>query len=117
MRIPKQFQRPVITLLLLLWLSIAAYAHDHRAYSHDPEPKTSNPNWMAAVKDETPISKLSIPGTHETMARYGVIPLPPGLPAPVFPPLSFLDDMVICQSMSLEDQLISGVRVLDIRCR
>ena len=116
MRIPKQFHRPVIMLLLLPWLSIAAYAHGHDAYSHDPEPKTSNPDWMAAIKDETRISMLSIPGTHETMALYGVVPLPPGFP-PVFPPLDFANDMVICQSMSLDSQLISGVRVLDIRCR
>jgi 1-phosphatidylinositol phosphodiesterase len=117
MRIPKQFHRPVITLLLLLCLSITAYAHEHGAYSHDPQPKTFNPDWMAEIKDDTLLSMLSIPGTHETMALYGVGGvLPPGVPVP---PLigQIVDDIVICQSMSLWDQLMSGVRVLDIRCR
>ena len=84
MKTPKQFHRPLITLLLVLWLSIAANAHGQNAYSHDPEAKTSNPDWMAKIKDETRISRLSIPGTHETMALYW-------------------GDAVACQSMSLWD--------------
>jgi len=43
--------------------------------------------WMAKVGDATKISRLSIPGTHESCAIYKGGPL------------------VICQSMSLQEQL------------
>ena len=72
--------------------------HSHSGYSHDKEAKTSNPKWMEKIPDTTKVSQLSIPGTHDTMAFYG-------------------GDAVQCQTMSLENQLESGVRVLDIRCR
>jgi 1-phosphatidylinositol phosphodiesterase len=57
-----------------------------------------NPNWMAVIPGERRLSELSIPGTHNTMAKYG-------------------GDAVECQSMTLAQQLNSGVRALDIRCR
>jgi 1-phosphatidylinositol phosphodiesterase len=72
--------------------------HSHGGYSHDGEAKTSNPKWMEKIPDQIKLSELSVPGTHDTMAFYG-------------------GDAVQCQSMSLENQLESGVRVLDIRCR
>ena len=87
--------RIVFTSLFLVQL---AMAHESPGYSHDADIKTSNPDWMAALKDSTLISQLSIPGTHDTMAFYG-------------------GDAVQTQSMPLPAQLQSGVRVLDIRCR
>lgn len=77
---------------------LKAHAHDSPGYSHDSQAKTSNPDWMAGLKDDTLLSQLSIPGTHDTMSFYG-------------------GDAVQTQSMSLDAQLESGVRVLDIRCR
>ncbi len=77
---------------------VLAHAHDTPAYSHDAQAKTSNPDWMSKLKDDTLVSQLSLPGTHDTMSFYG-------------------GDAVQTQSMSLDDQLKSGVRVLDIRCR
>ena len=68
------------------------------AYCHDSNVGTSNPSWMAEVEDELHMSQLSLPGTHDTMAMYG-------------------GDAVQCQSASLYELLLSGVRVLDIRCR
>ena len=52
---------------------------------------------MTALRDDLRLSELSIPGTHESMARFGT-------------------DYAECQSMTLADQLQSGIRVLDIRC-
>lgn len=72
--------------------------HSHEGYSHDEEVKTSNEEWMKKIKNDTRLSELSLPGTHDSMSFYG-------------------GDIVRCQTLSLEDQLISGVRVLDIRCR
>jgi 1-phosphatidylinositol phosphodiesterase len=70
----------------------------HGGYSHDSEAKTFNPGWMENIPGEVKISELSMPGTHDSMSFYG-------------------GDAVQCQTMSLENQLESGIRVLDIRCR
>jgi 1-phosphatidylinositol phosphodiesterase len=53
---------------------------------------------MSTIKDETPIWALTIPGTHDTCARFG-------------------GDLVICQSLELPAQLEAGIRFLDIRTR
>lgn len=50
--------------------------------------------------DEVLLSQISMPGTHNTMTYPG-----------------YGGDFAMCQSMSLADQLMSGIRVLDIRCR
>ena len=57
-------------------------------------------NWMARIRDDRLISDLSIPGTHDSAARY-----------------EKFDGTAKCQSLSLDDQLKCGVRYLDIRCR
>jgi len=56
------------------------------------------PNWMGQLDDETPISLLAIPGTHDTCARseaQGV--------------------RWKCQSVSIQEQLLGGIRYFDIR--
>ena len=88
----------LISTTLLLVLPLIALAHESPGYSHRSEAGTSNPRWMTALRDDTKLSELSIPGTHDTMAFYG-------------------GDIVQTQSMSLEAQLRGGIRVLDIRCR
>lgn len=55
-------------------------------------------NWMSQIWDDKLLSELNIPGTHETCALHG------GAAA-------------VCQTMSLQEQLESGIRFLDIRCR
>jgi len=88
----------IIMLALSVLSSAIALAHGNPAYSHDGGVKTSNPRWMTALKDDTLLSSLSLPGTHDTMAFYG-------------------GDAAQAQAMSLANQLESGIRVLDIRCR
>ncbi len=56
--------------------------------------------WMARISDELPISRLTLPGTHDTMALYETI-----------------YGTAICQTLTLDDQLTKGVRCLDIRAR
>jgi len=68
-------------------------------YSHDAGRQTTNPDWMNRLQDNRLVSWLMLPGTHDTMAQ-GVF-----------------GDSVQTQSMSLRDQLESGIRALDIRCR
>ncbi|MFE1772385.1 phosphatidylinositol-specific phospholipase C domain-containing protein [Streptomyces sp. NPDC059008] len=55
-------------------------------------------DWMSALADDTPLSRLTIPGTHDSGARIG-------------------GPWVACQNTSVEEQLGSGIRFLDVRCR
>ncbi|AXG79321.1 phosphatidylinositol-specific phospholipase C [Streptomyces paludis] len=55
-------------------------------------------DWMGGFADSTPVQRLTIPGTHNAGAQVG------GL-------------YVACQNTSIADQLNSGIRFLDIRCR
>ncbi|WP_175409900.1 phosphatidylinositol-specific phospholipase C [Streptomyces sp. TRM64462] len=58
----------------------------------------SHPDWMAALPDSASLADLSIPGTHDTMARD----------------VTFVAET---QKSSLPEQLNAGVRALDIRAR
>jgi 1-phosphatidylinositol phosphodiesterase len=55
-------------------------------------------DWMARLGDSTPLPRMTIPGTHDSGARQG------GL-------------YVACQNTSIAEQLDSGIRFLDVRCR
>ncbi len=59
-------------------------------------------NWMAGLQDNISISKISIPGTHDSGAR---------IDAPV------VTGTAKTQDLSIAEQLNAGVRFLDIRCR
>lgn len=54
-------------------------------------------SWMRSLKDETPLSALSIPGTHNSPTCHRALP------------------SVRCQSASPPEQLQNGVRFFDIR--
>ncbi|KAI2805230.1 hypothetical protein BLOT_004223 [Blomia tropicalis] len=54
--------------------------------------------WMSKIPDSRPLQLLSIPGTHDSLARYG-------------------GEQFQCQTMQLHDQLEAGIRALDMRCR
>lgn len=54
-------------------------------------------NWMGQVPGTLRFSQMTLPGTHDTCSLYG-------------------GDLVICQTMSLQEQLEAGIRFLDIRC-
>lgn len=55
-------------------------------------------DWMAGLPDDTPLRRLTIPGTHDSGARYG-------------------GPWVACQNTAVDAQLGSGIRFLDVRCR
>ncbi|MFI9494292.1 MULTISPECIES: phosphatidylinositol-specific phospholipase C domain-containing protein [Streptomyces] len=55
-------------------------------------------DWMGAVPDPTPLRHLTIPGTHNSGARYG-------------------GPWTECQNTTVTEQLDSGIRFLDVRCR
>ncbi len=60
------------------------------------------PNWMTNLDGRKSIAEFSIPGTHESAARYD-------------PPL--ISDTAKCQDTTISQQLNQGIRFLDIRCR
>ncbi|WP_114153874.1 phosphatidylinositol-specific phospholipase C [Chromobacterium haemolyticum] len=91
------------TLFATLSLSLAAsspavLAHAHSAYSHDSNFSYRHPKWMGLLDDGLTVSQLSLPGTHDTMSRYG-------------------GDSVATQTLPLRTQLDAGVRAFDIRLR
>ncbi|ROV87016.1 hypothetical protein VSDG_10065 [Cytospora chrysosperma] len=53
--------------------------------------------WMGELRDEYPLSMLSIPGTHNSPTCYVALP------------------SVRCQAVSVREQLDNGVRFLDVR--
>ncbi|MEV3932198.1 MULTISPECIES: phosphatidylinositol-specific phospholipase C [unclassified Streptomyces] len=55
-------------------------------------------DWMGAIADATPLRRLTIPGTHNSGARFG-------------------GPWTECQNTTIAAQLDSGIRFLDIRCR
>ena len=54
--------------------------------------------WMQGIPDSESLKDISIPGTHNSMSFYG-------------------GPLVRCQSMSLYNQYVAGIRFVDIRCR
>ena len=59
-------------------------------------------SWMSRLPDTLLLSRITIPGTHESCALYdGVAP----------------SGSAKCQDLSISDQLNIGVRFLDVRCR
>ncbi|XP_062321432.1 1-phosphatidylinositol phosphodiesterase-like [Osmerus eperlanus] len=59
-------------------------------------PDSYNIGWMGAIEDDTFVSNITIPGTHDTMALYG-------------------GPLAECQAWNLNDQLRAGIRYLDLR--
>ena len=53
--------------------------------------------WMKMLKDETPLTSLSIPGTHNSPAHHHALP------------------SVRCQAVAVKEQLNNGIRFFDVR--
>ena len=68
------------------------------AYLHDSSTSYDQSKWMAGLSGETPLSRISMVGTHESCSYVG-------------------GDIAQCQSLSLKDQLKMGVRARDLRLR
>jgi 1-phosphatidylinositol phosphodiesterase len=71
------------------------------------EPPIDLPRWMARLADDAPLSGITIPGTHDSGARFGGV-------APVVDFVTAL--WVQCQNWTVTQQLDAGVRFLDMRC-
>lgn len=80
----------------LLACATVSFAGVEPGYSHDSNPSAYHQSWMTVLPDSLKLSYMSIPGTHDSMAHIG-------------------GDSVQTQSLSLNNQLYAGIRVLDIR--
>ncbi|MBV9711342.1 MAG: phosphatidylinositol-specific phospholipase C [Ktedonobacteraceae bacterium] len=60
--------------------------------------QVSSTQWMKALNDSTKVSRLTLPGTHDTCSLRG-------------------GPITACQTRSLHEQLAAGIRFIDIRCR
>lgn len=80
------------------------YAHYDTAYWYEEQVTTPHieqyTDWMSTISDNRFLSDIAIPGTHDTMAHRGSLPF---------------RNIVRTQTMSLQQQLESGIRYLDIR--
>ncbi|WP_280383258.1 phosphatidylinositol-specific phospholipase C [Nocardia wallacei] len=74
-----------------------------------------NPDWMGALPDDRPLSRMSIPGTHDTLSIHG------GRAGPAVVTQEGFDtgcaDANCISRQSLRVQLEAGIRALDIRVR
>ena len=68
-----------------------------------PLPNRQLPTWMAALPNKMKISRLSIPGTHDSGTHFSI----PGKMQAEFSSK--------CQSWSIYNQLMAGIRFLDMR--
>ncbi|OAA36753.1 Phosphatidylinositol-specific phospholipase [Beauveria brongniartii RCEF 3172] len=84
-------------------VSAACYHGFHSAFSFDAHLLASSPHhaaaWMGALRNDTLLTSLSIPGTHDTMT-YAIG-----------------SDVLQCQNWNLSVQLAAGLRYFDVRAR
>jgi len=82
----------VAFLISVSLLSLNSFVYTTHAYTSS--------NWMGSLPDSTSLASMSIPGTHDSGARYEPI-----------------SGTAKCQDLTIAEQLNIGVRFLDIRCR
>lgn len=56
------------------------------------------PKWMASISDQKQLSEITIPGTHNSCTFNAT-------------------SISKCQNLKLDEQLMAGIRYIDIRCR
>ena len=59
----------VVALVIVLTLTLAPPVLAGEAYYRGDDIPLDNPDWMAGLSDDLLLSQLSLPGTHDTMAR------------------------------------------------
>ncbi|XP_049323621.1 1-phosphatidylinositol phosphodiesterase-like [Astyanax mexicanus] len=95
----KNFNQVLGVSLLIVLLGKSLGQSQNQAFNDAEKlqlPQSYQINWMSNLNDNFYLSQLTLPGTHDTMARYG-------------------GPAVDCQVWTLEDQLKAGIRYLDLR--
>jgi len=86
--------------LLASALGLVAFLCSALAYLRVPDQNLTNADWMSTLADSTPLSRISLPGTHDS-----------GATVPLY------DFAGKCQDASIAEQLNYGARFLDIRLK
>ncbi|KAA6449283.1 phosphatidylinositol phosphodiesterase [Bacillus cereus] len=96
----KILKRRILTCLTLVGLCTTSttFADSYPSYSYESNIGYQNSTWMSKLDDTKKLSEISIPGTHGSMAIQGT-------------------DFAINQTMSLSQQLHSGIRYVDMRVK
>lgn len=100
-----KFNKKIIILVatfMSFFLSTNVSAHYDTAYWNEGTRAQTRSGWMDWLPNDRRVSELTLPGTHDSMAWR------PNLPGA---------DITRTQTMNLYDQLMSGIRVLDIRVK
>ena len=95
LRLVRRLLALVLAALLLVVLGMLVLP---LAEGADTAPVPGSADWMAALPDDTPLSSLVIPGTHDSATQYVQ--------------LAYFSK---CQALSVGQQLEAGFRYLDIR--
>ncbi|KAK3192127.1 hypothetical protein K4F52_001755 [Lecanicillium sp. MT-2017a] len=81
-------------------VNAACYHSYHSPFSFDAH-LSYQPRWMSQIRDDVPLTSLSVPGTHDTMT-YGLLAT---------------NEVLQCQNWNISTQLDAGMRYFDIRAR
>ena len=87
----------IFVLALMLFIALGMFALP-LTENPDTTPVPGSADWMAALPDETKLSDIVIPGTHDSATQYVQ--------------LAYFSR---CQALSIGEQLEAGFRYLDIR--
>src|SRR5665213_1001286 len=87
--------RPLIAVLIVWTALVMAPLSASAEYSHGE----NGSNWMSYISSSTPISQITIPGTHESASASGT-----------------LSSQAQCQNENIGQQLSDGTRYFDLRC-
>ena len=71
---------------------------EQKIYSDSSHPSSYNLSWMQNIPDETKLSEMTIPGTHDSCSLYGIC-------------------CARTQTWTLTEQMKAGIRFFDIRLR
>lgn len=102
--------RQVLVVLLCLVCYIITFPSAGKAHSIKNSYRTAQSSittkqWMSALPDNTKLTSLTIPGTHDTMSYKGNISW------------TLTKSLAQTQKMSLFQQLEAGIRYIDIRAK
>ncbi|SKA37317.1 1-phosphatidylinositol phosphodiesterase [Chitinophaga eiseniae] len=81
-------------------LPVNTGADNHQLANSNATVAFSLNNWMGSIANERNLAAISIPGTHDSGARFEPI-----------------GGTAKCQDLTIAQQLDAGIRFLDIRCR
>lgn len=103
-------RRIAFILSLVLIIGIIAPVESFAASSYETATTLSDvsmDSWMSAIRGETKLTEITMPGTHDSCARK-------------FKTNIFTDATVTsiskCQNLNITEQLDAGIRFLDVRC-